>query len=315
MKKFLLLLCSVLLLGGFASHAFAFSLGGWQGGIEIDFDGWSDSALFDASNDPTKLSSDNSGAIGYADGDEDVWVIGQLNSFERSSGGVIWSNGDGNEWLTGIIYNVDDIDDSGPGLSVAYLSSGLNGTQSWADGKIRMDIYLTSSPTDPFALGATTLRTGSAGELYPTVTDGALFLALEFDTDFFAHYLGFSGGVEADAQLYQTYDVNGNSGAGQFFASVVGGAYDWMFDTNGYTSPNDGTTTADILGNFRYDAQDIDADPDGSGGADISYGDKGWDFELEDPLRGNTVVPEPTTMLMLGIGLIGIAAIGRRKRS
>ena len=83
MKKLLLLFCSTLLLVALpASYASAFSLGGWAGGIEIDFDGWSDSAIFGSDN---KLVSDNAGAIGSADGYEDVWVVGQLNSFEKSS--------------------------------------------------------------------------------------------------------------------------------------------------------------------------------------------------------------------------------------
>jgi hypothetical protein len=311
MKKLLLLFCSALLLVLPVSQAFAFSLGGFQGGIEIDFDGWSDSALFGTDN---KLSASDDGTdIGYADGDEDVWVIGQLNSFESSSGGTLWTNGDGNEWLTGIIYNVDDIDDNGGAGTTEYLSAGINGSESWADGKIRMDLYLTSAASDPFVLGATSLRNGAAGNLYPTVTDGSLFLSLEFEAGFFANYLGFSLGVEEDAQLWQQYTANSQTGSGLFYASVVGGAYDWMFDTNGFLAP-DGTTTADILGNFRYDQQDIATDPD-NGGPDTPYGDKGWDFELEDPLRGSAVVPEPATLLLFGIGLLGLANAGRRKRS
>lgn len=65
-------------------------------------------------------------------------------------------------------------------------------------------------------------------------------------------------------------------------------------------------TDNDNLGDFVYDANN----GQGISNALILYADSGSNFQV-----GNTTIPEPGTMILFGLGLVGIAGLGRRRKS
>jgi|GEM_PF-634321 hypothetical protein len=84
------------------------------------------------------------------------------------------------------------------------------------------------------------------------------------------------------------------SGSSNAFLNVTGGLVAALLDTNGFTT------------GIGTDA-DLDMSVDITGNQNNS----GWNLG-EDPIKAN-VVPEPTTLILFGLGLLGFAGIARKK--
>lgn len=59
-----------------------------------------------------------------------------------------------------------------------------------------------------------------------------------------------------------------------------------------------------------YANSELTINPDYAGIGGTQY----WAYESNDPARMNAAIPEPTTMLLMGVGLLGISAIGRKRK-
>lgn len=295
MKKFLLfpfiLLSSLILLAGSAS---AFSLGGYEGAIQIDFNG--------LSTDFGPYESDKIGLLPGQDGIENVWAIGRISNFNSGTPifDPIWQDGDGGEEITAIIYGADDISVIDSGSAFNIYSAGLSGTGY--DGKIHIDLYLNTAGTFD---GTLLPGDRTSFSTFPTVTDGTPFLQLELVRGFIADDISTVGIDESLATLSQVASAQTSpaSGDGSFHADIVGGDYAHLFGRDGFTNVMGGVTyDADMEGTFTFDVA----------GGDTS-GDV-WDNVIRPgSIVGDLVVPEPTTILLFGFGLLSIAGIGRRK--
>lgn len=84
------------------------------------------------------------------------------------------------------------------------------------------------------------------------------------------------------------------SGTGFFYLDVTGGDYAWMFDTDGFTV-------------FDGSKRDIFARSNITG-----PGNFGFTYNSDDPARAN-VVPEPSTFLLLGAGILAVGGFARRR--
>lgn len=294
MKNFLLfpfiLLISLILLTGSAS---AFSLGGYDGAIQIDFNG--------LSTDFATYTSDNVDGLLGQDGIENVWAIGRISNFNSGTPifDPIWQDGDGGEEITAIIYGADDMSITSSGSAFNIYSAGLSGTGY--DGKIHIDLYLNTAGTYD---GTLLPNDRSSFSTFPTVTDGTPFLQLELVRGFIADDAATAGIDESFATLSQVASAQTSpaSGDGSFHADIVGGDYADLFGRDGFTNVMGGVTyDADMEGTFTFNVA-------GNGVGDV------WDNVIRPgSIVGDLVVPEPTTILLFGFGLLSIAGIGRRK--
>jgi len=116
--------------------------------------------------------------------------------------------------------------------------------------------------------------------------DGTLFLSANF----------VPGAALTDTTTTYAQQINSIAnpllGSGEAYLSLTGGLYAPMLDTNGYLG---GTADLKMQANFNGPAE------------------YGWIAESFDPVRG-TVIPEPSSMLLFGMGMVGLATRLRRKK-
>lgn len=161
-------------------------------------------------------------------------------------------------------------------------------------------VYYDTTPNfDPTTIGSD----------YYGVTDGSLYLDLAFATGRNGFYPNDTltstiTGIGSDAEGVQAL-----LGHGTGLLDVMGGDAQYLFDTNTFARYNG----IQVVG-----YSDISIDTNlfirNTGGAyPFLTGNKdGWPVWSKDPLGANAV-PEPGSMLLLGMGILGLFGLGRKK--
>jgi len=210
------------------------------------------------------------------------------------TGNPLWTDGDGNAEITAMFYGLT----AGTPSATAFNSTG---------GFI--DLYYDDTPDADMAAASAADRTGVSS--FNNFTDGVLLARIAF----------YNGAIIAgDLVTSVTGTAIPTAGGFTGFANSFGNVVDVNGD--GIVDELDGAW-ADILDGNYFPVQN------GLANADLKFrniyestGSHSWDdlgrqifgADSTDPARAY-VVPEPSTMLLLGMGLVGAGLMARRRKA
>ncbi|WP_020590157.1 PEP-CTERM sorting domain-containing protein [Desulfobacter curvatus] len=279
MKKFLVLFTLLLSTAFMASNVYAFSYLLKTGDYIADGAVYDIDGNVDTTNqaDPIWGSQNLSPAGTYvpADGTADAYAVGLISQWDDTNTAEPWDIFWDQNEDYEITFEVTGADDVL--WSITEGAAGEFTAELYSVG-VTLNIYLDTTPDYDYLGGG--------------ATDGILLLSLA------GHDLTGTdiNDVDFTYDMKSTYEFATNTYDGDVLFDVVGGLWAAAYDTNEMTGGADMELSYELSDNL---------DP---------LNPMLWDLSGHASGIG-AAVPEPTTMLLFGVGLIGMASIGRRKNS
>lgn len=225
--------------------------------------------------------------------DEDTWGVLRVNEIRNLGGDILWQAG-GTEHLYGMFYGFAD-------QTVEWSTTNGGGSftfSAWSVGG-KVKIWEHAAAISDFGSVVTpdvgpanrTALDGYLGNGVTQLNNGNLWLEL--------NAVGGQSVANTEAAgfttLQSSFGSTDFSGASDFFANAVGGAAASLFYAD---LPDENGVDRDFFVNNTNKLQ----------------GRGSWTVRADTASASNIALPEPGSMALVGLGLMGLAAMRRRKQ-
>lgn len=255
---------------------------GWDGTFSIKLAGFES-----FSGDPFAAGTQNFGVL-------------KITSIQTVGFGTatIWSDGDGGGELTGVFAGITT--DSSSSFAAKELRSTGGSANFYLNG---VGSFFAAGGAGQGLAGYTAAGCTANQLCYNGISNagvGSLFLSASYVP-------GIDSGFPLVTVAGTLATTNPLSGVASGYLSVTGGSEQARFDTNALLGGN-----ADLLAKNSFCTVDngVCAKFSDAGG---SVAANRWQLAIDDPVKGVAKLPEPATVALVGVALLGFGLARRRK--